>query len=121
MLLTPEEASLLHAHVGSLFTAPLSYQYTGVDTSTTDTRQPLPQTLTFQVAGIFQVRAPGDIFWHGQSFTISTSLEKKEMLISPVIVANDGILNAFDSLNTQASGKGETLSNNASVAWYYPI
>lgn len=120
ILLTPEGAALLHAQVGSVFTAPLSYQYlNGVIPPVN--QQPLPQTLTFQVVGIFQVPAPDDVFWQGQNFSTSASLGQKETLTLPVIVANAGILNALDNINALASSDGEVLATNANVAWYYHI
>lgn len=118
VLLTPEEAAMLHARVGSVFTAPLSYQYINIPPVSL---RPLPQTLAFQVVGIFQVPAPDDAFWQGQNFTTSASLGQKETLTLPVIVANTGILNAFDTINALALSDGEVLSTNTNVTWYYHI
>ncbi len=118
MLLTAQEASIMHAHVGSIFTSPLSYQFVG---GISENPRPLPQTLNFEVVGIFSVLSANDLFWHGQSFGIVTSLGAKETITPTVLVANNGILNTFDTLNTLAAFDGEALANSASVDWYYAV
>ena len=118
ILLTPQEASIMHAHVGSIFSAPLRYQFVG---GYSENPRPLSQMLNFEVAGVFQVLSANDLFWHGQSFGIATALGAKETIIPTVLVANDGILNTFDTLNTLAEFNGQALVNPASVDWYYAI
>jgi len=91
VVVTPETASLLRLHIGSIIVPNLIlYPEFG------SLNNPLTQSLTLRVVGLIEVK-PGDLFWHGYDFLPEPSVSG--FSDSYVVLASEqSMLAAFDHI-----------------------
>jgi ABC-type antimicrobial peptide transport system permease subunit len=111
--LTTEAALNLNLTIGSTIDVPMPF-LNGSDNQ-------VLYALPLHVVGIFEQQNPGEVFWHGSSFT-AQPLGEQGMLY-PALVANDSYLAVLDAATLAVSNgnpqNGSSFAQPSDLYWYY--
>lgn len=120
IILTPDEAATLHIHIGDVLTTRLDYTYARFSPSTA-ALSPLPQSLSFQLVGLFNVNSASDLFWHGNIFQTTGTVGDPEIISVQAIVSTEAMFHVFDAINSLALQQNQAISNELSLSWAYQL
>ncbi len=124
IMMTPDNAALLHVHLGSIMTLSTLF-YTQLPDITQQGPLQHEKDLLFKahVVGLFTVNTPDVPYWHGnRDFKFyATGSGRNVVLHYTLLFPAEGFLGIFDGLGTQYHMAAPFTLFGDTISWYYNI